>query len=156
MPKPIVNFDKNAESWFLERQKIFRQNLREIRLVKHYEYSKFSELLLPIFDDHYNNEFHSIVSQLNINKKIIPEKGTEYEKWYDIIIKENNDISGLSIKDNSFIKSWGENVNNETGEKEINYIYNLQNLLQDLVKCKNINNLCKKLEKKISSNFINK
>ena len=150
MPKPIVNFDKNAESWFLERQKNFRQNLREIPLVKYGDYSKFSELLLPIFDDHYNNEFHSIVSQLNINKKIIPEKGREYEKWYDIIIKENNDISGLNIKDNLFIKSWGENVNNETGEKQIYYIYNMQNLLQDLVKCKNINNLCIKLGKEKS------
>ena len=148
MPKPIVNFDKNAESWFLERQKIFRQNLREISLVKYGDYHKFSELLLPIFGGQYNNEFHSIVSQLNINKKILPEKGKEYEKWYDIIIKENNDISGLDIKDNPFIRSWGENINKETDENEIHYIYNFKNLLQDLVKCKNIKNLSEKLGKK--------
>jgi len=150
MPKPIVNFDSNAASWFLERQKIFRQNLREISLVKYGRYYKFSELLLPIFGGQYNNEFHSIVSQLNINKKILPEKGKEYENWYDIIIKENDDISGLNIKDNPFIKSWGENINKETEKNEIYYIYNIENLLQDIVQCKNIKNLSEKLEKEKS------
>ena len=105
---------------------------------------------MPIFGGQYNNEFHSIVSQLNINKKILPEKGKEYENWYDIIIKENDDISGLNIKDNSFIKSWGENINKETEKNEIYYIYNIENLLQDIVQCKNIKNLSEKLEKEKS------
>jgi hypothetical protein len=53
----------------------------------------------------------------------------------------------LDIKNNPFIRSWGEKKNNETEEKEINYIYNIENLLQDIVKCKNINNLCLQLKK---------
>jgi len=127
MPKPIVNFDTNAASWFLERQKIFRQNLREISLVKYGDHYKFSELLLPIFCGQYNNEFRSIVYQLNINKKKLPDKGKDYENWYDIIIKKNDDISGLNIKDNPFIKSWGENINKETEKNEIYYNKYLNN-----------------------------
>jgi hypothetical protein len=41
----------------------------------------------------------------------------------------------------------GRKKNKETEEKEINYIYNIENLLQDIVKCKNINNLCLQLKK---------
>ena len=81
---------------------------------------------------------------MNLRKKILPQED-EYLNWFNIIIKENNEIQGLKIKDNPLIKSWGTTINEENNEEEINYIYNEIQLLNDIKNCKDINTLCGKI-----------
>ena len=50
LPKPIFTFDSYAQSWIEERQKLFRQKLKDLPLVNFENiYYNLSELLLPIF-----------------------------------------------------------------------------------------------------------
>jgi len=143
--KPIVTFDEFANNWFLDMQKEYRKNLRDFPLVlSNGAYYNLSQLLLPVFNEKNNNDFYRIVLNLNIRKKIIPQF-EYYKNWYNIIVEENNQFQGVSIKKSDFIKSWGFTVNEKTKKNEINYIYDEVDLLQDLVYCKNIKNLCKEL-----------
>ena len=145
MQKPIVTFDEFAKNWFLEMQKEYRKNLRDFPIVLSNEsYHNLSQLLLPVFNEKYNNEFYRIVVNLNIRKKKIPQF-EYYKNWYNIIVEENNQIQGVGIKKNDFIKSWGFTKNEKTGKDEINYIYDEEDLLKDIEICKNIKNLCKEL-----------
>ena len=80
---------------------------------------------------------------MNLRKKILPQED-EYLNWFNIIIKENNEIQRLKIKDNPFMKSLGTTINEKNNEEEINYIYNEIQLLNDLKNCKDINTLCGK------------
>ena len=143
-PKSIVNFDEYAENWFLEKQKYFREKIRNFKLIKN---DKLNQLLLPIFNENINNEFYNIVSDLNIRKKNNKIPADNYKGWYNIIIEQNNEIKGLKIENNKYIKSWGSTKNEETGEVELNYVYSLKNFLQDINNCRNIQNLCDKVGK---------
>lgn len=145
MQKPIVTFDDFAKNWFLEMQKEYRRNLRDFPLIlSNGSYYNLSQLLLPVFDDKYNKEFYRVVVNLNIRKKKIPQF-EYYKSWYNIIVEENNQVQGVTIKNNDFIKSWGFTTNEKTGKDEINYIYDEEDLLKDIENCKNIKNLCKEL-----------
>lgn len=149
MPKPIYPFDNYTKDWFYEKQKEYRQGLREMRLLKFGDYHKFDKLILPIFKENYNIDFFNVVNNLNIRKKILPQQ-EDYKNWYDIIINENIEAPGIELKKNEFITSWGYTMNKENSINEINYIYDEINLLKDLSDCKNINNLENKLKKKKS------
>ena len=128
-------------------QNYYREMLRNIPLVIYDgSYYNLRQLFLSVFKENYNNEFYYIVRNLNLRKKIIPDI-KYYKNWFSIIVEENNQIQGVSIKRNVFIKSWGITMNEETGENEVNYIYDEEDLLKDLVYCKNINNLCNKTNK---------
>ena len=147
LPKPIVTFDSFAKEWIEKRQKLFREKLKDLPLVKfENQYYNLSQLLLPVFNEKCNEEFYDAVSILNIRKKILPQK-EYYKEWYNIIVEENNEVQGINIKNNPQIKSWGMTKNEESGEDEINYIYDEIDLLQDLKNCKNLNTLSKKLNK---------
>ena len=147
MQKPIVTFDSYAKDWFLEMQKKYRSNLKDLPLVLSKDsYYNLSQLLLPVFNEKCNDDFYNIVNNIIIRKKIIPNKEC-YKKWFSIIVEENNEIQGISIKRNEFIKSWGITKNENTGKNEVNYIYDEEDLLKDLVYCKNIANLCNKINK---------
>ena len=149
LPKPIVTFDSYAKNWIEERQRLFREKLKDLPLLKFdNQYYNLSQLLLPIFNEKYNKEFYDVVSILNIRKKILPQK-ENYRDWYNIIVEENNEIQGINIKNNPLINSWGMTKNEENGEIEINYIYDEIDLLKDLKNCKNLNTLSKKLNKNI-------
>ncbi len=145
MPKPIVNFDDDTKEWFKNKQKFLREKLKNFKIVKNGGYYDLKDLLLPIFNVKNNDVFYKIVSNLNIRNKILPES-EEYLNWYNVIIEENNEIQGLKIKDNPLIKSWGITKNEETGEDEINYIYDENQLLNDLKNCKDINTLSQKIQ----------
>lgn len=138
IPKPIVNFDLFASKLISKKQIDLRENLKELELLKHEGYyHKMENLLLPIFNEKCNDYLYDIVNKLNIRKKILPEK-EDYKKWYDIIIEENNENKCLKIKDNKYIQSWGKREDNK-----IKYIYDENDLLIDIQKCKNIDNLSK-------------
>ena len=149
MPKPIVKFDDYANDWFYQKQKEYRQGLREITLLKFGNYHKFDKLILPIFKENYNIEFFNVVSNLNIRKKILPQQ-EDYKNWYDIIITENIETPNIKVKENEFIKSWGYTMNKENNTKEINYIYDEIDFLKDLSNCKNIKTLSNILGKEKS------
>ena len=155
LPKPIVTFDSYAQSWIEERQKIFREKLKDLPLLefgnKHYN---LSNLLLPVFEEKCNKDFYEVVSNLNIRKKILPQK-EYYKEWYNIIVEENHEVQGLNIKANPLIKSWGMTKNEENGEFELNYIYDEIDLLKDLTNCKNISTLSKKINKNIEDTIKN-
>ena len=155
LPKPIVTFDSYAESWIKERQKIFREKLKDLPLLefgnKNYN---LSELLLPIFKEKCNLNFYDVVFNLNVRKKILPQK-EYYKECYSIIVEENHEVQGLNIKDNPLIKTWGMTKNEENGEFELNYIYDEIDLLKDLTNCKNISTLSKKLNKEIEDTINN-
>ena len=115
-------------------------------------------LLLPVFEDNYDFEFFDIVSGLNttfieINnerkKRVLPYSNhnkknenelNEYIEWFNIIVKDNkdNDINSkkIKIKDNKYIKSWGKC-----------FIYDEEDLLNDLEKCQTLEGICKKCQK---------
>ena len=103
IPKSIFTLDSFAKEWILQKQIDLRNNLKELNLLKFGKYYKMKNLLLPIFnesnDEKYNIDLYNIVDNINIRKKILPEK-EEYKNWYDIIIEENNNIKDLEIKDN--------------------------------------------------------
>jgi len=149
MPNPKYKFDDYSENWFYQKQIEFREGLRKQPLLKFGPYHTFDKLILPIFKENYNIDFFNVVNNLNIRKKTLPQE-EDYKNWYDIIIDENNEIPGIKFKDNKFIKSWGFTMNEENGKKEINYIYDEINLLEDLSNCKNIKTLSKKLGKEKS------
>ena len=102
-PKAIVNFDSDTDKWFLDKQIYLRKELRNFKIVKKGEYYELKDLLLPIFNEKYNDNFYKIVSNLNMRNKILPES-EEYLNWYNVIIEENNEIQGLKIKYNPLIK----------------------------------------------------
>ena len=139
VPKSIVAFDSFADEWILKKQKDLRENLKELNLLKFGKYYKMKYLLLPIFHESngekYNIDLYNIVYNINIRKKILPET-EDFKSWYNIIIQENDDIKGQEIEDNKYIQSWGK-----TEENKINYIYDENDLLIDIQKCKNIKNL---------------
>ena len=141
-PKPIVNFDSFAEKWFYEKLINYRKKLKDLILVEYGEdkknLSKLSELLLPIFNGECENDFYNIVSNLNIKKKIIPYK-QYYKDWYNIII-------GLSDNHNKYIHLWGITKDENTNKEKVDYIYDKNDFLEDLVKCKNLKTLCKTVE----------
>ena len=148
-PKPINEFDEYAKNWFLEKQKYFREKISYFNFIKNPETYKLNQLLLPVFNEKMNFEFYNIVSKLNTRKKqnkIFPDK-KDYQDWFYIIIEQNNDIKGIKIKNNQFIKTWGSTKNEETGEMEINYIYDLEDFLRDIKNCGNIKNLSDKTGK---------
>ena len=146
MPIPIVRFDDYANKWFYEKQIFLREKLRDLPLIRMDSNYPLKDLLLPIFNENYNDNFYDVVSNLNIRKKIIPEKEF-YHNWFDIIVGENNESKNIRLKDNLFIKSWGVTKNEELGEEEINYIYDEVSLLKDINNCKNIKTLSSKLGK---------
>ena len=139
-PKSVVTLDSYAYKWFFEKLVYYREQLRDILLLKYGNYHKLEKLLLPVFNEHDNIDFYNVVSSLNIRKKILPEI-EDYKNWFNIIIKENNEIKGLKIRENNLIKAWGKAEDNK-----IKYIYDENDLLSDLQKCKNIDNLSKILE----------
>ena len=146
MPIPIVRFDDYANKWFYEKQIFLREKLRDLPLIRMDSNYPLKDLLLPIFNENYNDNFYDVVSNLNIRKKIIPEKEF-YHNWFDIIVGENNESKNIRLKDNLFIKSWGVTKNEELGEEEINYIYDEVSLLKDINYCDNIKTLSSKLGK---------
>ena len=153
MPKPIINYDNFASNWFYEKQKFLREKLRDLPLVKCDENHKLRVLLLPIFNENYNYTFYDVVSNINLKKKVLPDK-EDYKNWFNIIVGENNEIKNIELKDNIFIRSWGTTKNENNGVEEINYLYNEIDLLKDIVNCKNIKSLSDKLEKENKSEII--
>ena len=72
-PKAIVNFDSDTDKWFLDKQIYLRKVLRNFKIVKKGEYYELKDLLLPIFNEKYNDNFYKIVSNLNMRNKILSE-----------------------------------------------------------------------------------
>ena len=72
-PKAIVNFDSDSDKWFLDKQIYLRKVLRNFKIVKKGEYYELKDLLLPIFNEKYNDNFYKIVSNLNMRNKILSE-----------------------------------------------------------------------------------
>ena len=145
MPKPITYFDDFTKNWFYEKQKYFREKISDLPLIKYDINHKLKDLLLPVFNENYNENFYNIVNNININKKILPEKD-EYKNWFNIIVGENNEIKNIELKDNKFIRSWGTTKNESNGVEEINYVYDEINLIKDIENCKNINTLIDKIK----------
>jgi len=72
IPKPIINYDNFASNWFYEKQKWLREKLRDLPLIDCDDNHKLRDLLLPIFNENYNDIFYDVVSNINLKKKVLP------------------------------------------------------------------------------------
>ena len=142
---PTKNYDQIAMDWIYNLQIEWRKKLIELPLLNNFEKPNESVnlklLLLPVFEENCDPDFFKVVAGLNLTfiningkntKRILP---CEYVEWFNIIVKDNlnNDIKSVKIKDNKYYKSWG-----------VTFIYDENDLFNDLEMCENVENIYKK------------
>ena len=89
IPEPPQKYDKCAIEWFIEKQKYWRNQLKELELLKDEESNnnQLKLLKLPQFKEKINMTFFEIIQKFNVTDGILPDKN-EFEIWYDIMEKD--------------------------------------------------------------------
>ena len=118
---PNGNFSSNSSyipKWLSNLQKELRSELENLNLVKGNDnnYHPLKNLLLPVVNKEANYDFYDLVIYRNSKNKILSDKNL-YEEWLDIISKDYN--------------NWPSQ----------NYLFELDDFLDELNELKNINEL---------------
>ena len=157
IPEPPQKYDSLTIKWFLFNQKIWRKNLKDLKLLRDNDdnYNKLKYLKLPLFKKEYNEEygqeynkdFYMLIKNLNVSGGILPHED-EIELWYNIMekdplkevydVKENTwDFEYLFkkedlfkiIEDSQSITNFAQNYNKNVDEifDWLNELYNFLN-----------------------------